>query len=123
PSEAVHAYLNELSGSTTQPKEETKMANTGTVPGAATASTQATTETQTIDTAALANEARTNERARVEGIQTCEEAKGRTQLASHLAFKTDMSVDAAKAILAAAPAEQQAETTPAANHFADAMNN
>lgn len=124
PSEAVHAYLNELSGSTIQPKEEINMANTGTVPGAAAATSQTTAETPTVDTVAVANEARTNERARIEGIQTCEEAQGRGKLASHLAFKTDMSVDEARAILAAAPAEQQAETKPDAsvNRFEAAMN-
>lgn len=44
-----------------------------------------------------------NERTRIEGITTCEEAKGREGLANHFAFKTDMSVDAAKAALAASP--------------------
>lgn len=47
--------------------------------------------------------AATNERSRIEGITTCEEAKGREALANHFAFKTDMSVDDAKAALAAAP--------------------
>ena len=44
-----------------------------------------------------------NERARIEGITTCDEAKGRTALANHFAFKTAMSVDDAKVALAAAP--------------------
>lgn len=47
--------------------------------------------------------AATTERARIEGITTCEEAKGRTALANHFAFKTAMSVDDAKVALAAAP--------------------
>lgn len=57
-------------------------------PGADEASTQA---------------ARTAERARIQGIQSCEEAKGREALANHLALNTEMSVDDAKAILAASP--------------------
>lgn len=43
------------------------------------------------------------ERTRIEGITTCEEAKGREALANHFAFKTNMSVDDAKTALAAAP--------------------
>ena len=43
------------------------------------------------------------ERTRIEGITTCDEAKGREALANHFAFKTNMSVDDAKAALAAAP--------------------
>ena len=48
-------------------------------------------------------DAAANERARIEGITTCDEAKGREGLANHLAFKTTMSVDDAKVALAAAP--------------------
>ena len=44
-----------------------------------------------------------NERARIESITTCDEAKGREGLASHIAFKTNMSVDDAKAMLASSP--------------------
>lgn len=43
------------------------------------------------------------ERTRMSGITSCEEAKGREALASHLALNTEMSVDQAKGILAAAP--------------------
>ena len=71
-----------------------------------------------------AADARVAERARVAGITGCEEAKGRTSLANHLAMNTSMSVDEAKAILAAAPAE--ASTTPGktagANPFKQAMD-
>jgi signal peptide peptidase SppA len=51
------------------------------------------------------------ERERIKEIQTCAEAAGREQLAQHLAFNTDLSADAAKTILAAAP---KAEAAPAA---------
>lgn len=49
------------------------------------------------------------ERERVSGILGCEEAKGRTALASHLALKTSMSVDDARAALSAAAAEKPAD--------------
>jgi capsid assembly protease len=41
--------------------------------------------------------------ARIQSIQMCDEAKGREEMAAHLAFNTDMDADAAKALLAAAP--------------------
>lgn len=56
--------------------------------------------------------------ARIRDIQTCEQAKGREQLASHLAFSTSMSVEEAKGILAAAP---QAGASTAANPLAAGM--
>lgn len=84
----------------------------GTKPGA---DNKATPE----ELAAARNEAVKAERARVSGIQTCEEAKGRETLANHLALNTDMSVDAAKAILAAAPKQAAA---PSGNAFREAMN-
>lgn len=46
------------------------------------------------------------ERTRSSGIRTCEEAKGREKLANHLADNTTMTVDEAKAILAASPKEE-----------------
>jgi len=42
-------------------------------------------------------------KARIKAITGCTEAEGRADLASHLAFETDLSVEAAKAILSAAP--------------------
>ncbi|TLX65078.1 S49 family peptidase [Stutzerimonas nosocomialis] len=48
------------------------------------------------------------ERARVQGILQHAEAGGRSQLAQHLAFSTDMTVEQAGALLAAAPKEQAA---------------
>jgi len=49
------------------------------------------------------------ERERVSAILGCEEAKGRAALASHFALKTSMSVDDARAALAAAPVEPAAD--------------
>ena len=43
--------------------------------------------------------------SRASMIEGCSEAKGREVLATHLAFNTDMSIDAAKAILRAAPSD------------------
>lgn len=56
-------------------------------------------------------DARTAEKARMAGIIGCEEAKGKEAMANHLAMNTDMSLDAAKGILAVTPA---AAAAPAA---------
>ncbi|HAM4813872.1 TPA: S49 family peptidase, partial [Escherichia coli] len=58
-----------------------------------------------------ATEAVAQENQRVMGILTCQEAKGREQLASMLAGQQGMSVEQARAILAAA-APQQPEASP-----------
>lgn len=116
PNQAVQAFFDELSGSNHQLRSEgTTMTDATKEPGAE--QLAATREAA----AKAASEARIAERARVAGITGSEEAKGRTALANHLAMNTDLSVDAAKAILAAAPAEQ-AQTQSHANHFKDAMN-
>lgn len=116
PSQAVLALLDELSGSNTQlSAKEPEMADQETKPGADQASTQ-----QSADKAAA--DARTAERARIAGIQSCEEAKGREKLASHLALNTSMSVDEAKAILAAAPVETQQAAAKTENPFKQAMD-
>lgn len=47
----------------------------------------------------------TQMQARIKDIQTCDEAKGRSKLAAHLAFNTAMGVDDAKAMLAASAVE------------------
>ncbi len=77
------------------------------------------------DNAAAVAEAKVAERARVNGILSHAEAKGRGQLAQHLALETDMSVEAAAGILKASPVEQaeapKAEQT-GTGAFADAMN-
>lgn len=61
------------------------------------------------DTAAAVAAAKKAERERVSAITGSDEAEGRESLANHIAMNTEMSVDDAKAMLAAAPkAEQQA---------------
>lgn len=77
------------------------------------------TEAPSISPEKAAADARLAERARIAGITGSEEAKGRGNLASHLAMNTDMSVDAARAVLAAAPTEAAAQN---ANAFKAAMD-
>lgn len=62
------------------------------------------------DVTAAADTARKAERARIKGILTHEAAAKRPKLANHLANETDMSVEAAAAMLNAA-AEEQPEKT------------
>lgn len=59
------------------------------------------------------------EQARISGILACDEAKGKTKLAQHYAFKTSMSVEDAKAALAVAGSEEAA--APNHNRLAAAM--
>jgi signal peptide peptidase SppA len=61
------------------------------------------------------------ERQRCQGITGCEEAKGKEQLANHLAFNTSMSVEEAKKTLAASgPAAAPVATTEKPNNEAAA---
>ena len=120
PSQAVQVYFDELSGSVHNPETEDEMSTTAeNKPGA---NEQAS---NTADLAAARSEARTAERARVSSIMSCEEAKGRTALANHIAMNTDMDLDAAKAMLAASPAAAAPVAAPAAqgNQFKEAMDN
>jgi len=113
PSTAVAAYLDELSGS--EDNQEFEMSKEQTQPGA-------DSQQQPVDQAAIAASARQAERARMNGIMSCEEAKDKPKLASHLAMNTEMSVDDAKAVLAAAAPEKQEAATPApADPLAAAM--
>lgn len=63
----------------------------------------------TVDAAAE----RRAERERIAAITGCDEAKGKTALANHLALNTEMSVEDAKGILAASASEQAAATETA----------
>jgi len=116
PSQAVQAFFDELTGSKLQSTNKgTSMSTKATDTGPANTQNAATAEQS-------ANQARLDERARISGIQSCEEAKGRESLATHLAMNTEMSVDSAKAILAAAP-KQAATAAPAVvNKFEAAMD-
>ncbi|KAF0135357.1 MAG: peptidase S49, partial [Xanthobacteraceae bacterium] len=72
-------------------------------PAAAAPASPAPATTAPAAPAPTAEAAPVDQKARIKAITTCEEAAGRETLANHLAFDTDMSVDAAKAILAASP--------------------
>lgn len=128
PADAVAAFRLELAGKTTTTTRVSKMSqnnNTKTAPAAtqnadAATATQPTAQQPAAD-ASTQPDAASAERARIAGIQTCEEAKGREQLASHLAFNTDMSVDEAKKMLAAAPVATPKANT--GNVFEAAMDN
>ena len=52
----------------------------------------------------------TDERSRIQSILKCEAAEGRTEMAEHLAFNTQMSVDESKELLAVAPKQAKAST-------------
>lgn len=114
PQAAMQAFLGELSGSNFQRAEKEDTMSGETKPGA---DTKATAE----ELAQAKADAVKTERARVSGIQSCEEAKGREKLASHLAFNTSMSVEEAKALLAAAP-QEGAAAAAAGNAFKEAMD-
>lgn len=132
PATAIEAYLDELSGSDdgedetddTGPsdptdQQEQAMSDKNIQPGAE-------GQNSAIDAKAVAASARQAERERMSGIMGCDEAKGKSKLANHLALSTEMSVEDAKQVLAAAAPEQaQAAAAPAAteaNPFKEAMN-
>lgn len=126
PSEAVGAYLDELSGSPDENEEQAMATKTE----SELAAEQAASATQLAEaTATAAASARTAERERINGIQSCDEAKNKSKLASHLALNTEMSVADAKTILGAAAPEQAAvvaapgkEASTEPNAFQQAMD-
>lgn len=109
PSLAVAAYLDELSGS--DDNQEFEMKTNENQPGAEGKDKPGTDASAATNTAAT--QARNAERERMAGIMNSAEAKGKGTLANHLAFNTEMSVDEAKATLAAAAAEPSAAAAPA----------
>jgi len=93
PAKAVADYLAELGGGNpeTETEDEQIMADQ---------------EMSSEDRAAE----RKAEQARIKGIMTSDEAKGREAQAEHLAYETELSVEAAVAILATAPMATAQET-------------
>ena len=89
-------------------------------PGATDQANAAAAQSAAVQTATA--EARTAERARVSSIMSCEEAKGRTALANHIAMNTDMTLDAAKAMLSASAAAPAEAPKAAADPFKAAMD-
>lgn len=114
PTEALSAFLSELSGSKND--KEIIMSNV-TQTGAETQNQAQTQAEKTVDVAAE----RQAERTRISSIVNCEEAKGKMTLANHLALDTEMSVDAAKQLLAKAAPETQAVVANTANPLDVAM--
>jgi len=114
PSVAVAAYLDELSGSDNQQEFEMSQENQA-KPGAE-------SNNSAIDEKAVAAAARTAERERMSAIINCDEAKDKAALANHLAIKTDMSVEDAKAVLAAAAPEKKEAAASSDNRFEAAMD-
>lgn len=124
PTEAVQVFFDELTGSVQQPGKEDAMSTAENQPDAAAQAAAAATATATANATAIANaqaEARKAEKARVSGIMGCDEAKGKSKLANHLAMNTDMSVDEAKAMLAVAAAEVVQQNS-SGNSFTEAMD-
>lgn len=123
PMAAVVAFSHELTGSNQQEFAMTTPAKPGaqatTDTTNPTPAAEATNPTPAAAAPAAAQPSASDERARIKAIQGCDEAKGREQLAAHLAFETSMSADEAKKLLAASP-KATAEDKPA-NLFAAAM--
>jgi ClpP class serine protease len=131
PTEAVADFFNELTSDAETEGDDImdKAQNTPTIAPVA-AAVPATPTLTAEEVARIAAKAATDavsaDRARSAAIRTSEEAKGRETLADHLALNTDMSVEAATAILkaspkieAAAPATGRQEPN---NYFQNAMN-
>lgn len=114
PSQAVKLFYDGLTGSQTQLK-----GNGMTQQSEDTKPAQNAQGNKTQTPAAESTDARTQERARISSIVSCDEAKGKGALANHLAMNTDMSLESAKAVLSAAAVEQPAQG--ASNGFAAAM--
>lgn len=144
PQDALQVFYDELTGSdqpvekgstemTTTTNQPAAIAPAATTPAAAAPAPAQVTpvaaapvvETAPVaaaPAAATAADGAKAERARIGGITGCDEAKGKSTLANHLAMNTDMSVDAAKAVLAAAAPEAAATASAAPNLFQQAMN-
>lgn len=113
--DAVTAFSPEQSDEDEE-EGDPEMSTTASVPAAAAQATDKTAldaarnEGHAAGKAEGVKEGATAERARVSAILGCDEAKGRTDLAQHFAFDTDMNADAAKAALAKAPKQEAAAT-------------
>jgi signal peptide peptidase SppA len=124
PSSAVQAFYDELSGSNsnqpevdmTQPTKD----QSGSEAEAALQAKAAADAKTTLDAATL--QAGKDALVRAAAIMNCEEAKGKSKMANHLAFNTLMSLEEAKGMLAVAGVEVAAAADPnAANPFTKAM--
>lgn len=128
PISALAAFRKELSGST-NPTGGNAM-STATKPEAPTNASTDTAEEKTPVTTATTPAAaaaaapaapEVNQKDRISSILKCDEATERREMAEHIAFNTDMGVDDAKAMLAAAPVATKTDVSGDA--FTRAMNN
>lgn len=121
PTKAVTAFLNELSGSDDDVERDmTTDAKKPGTEGAETPAAAPAAAAPVVDTEKVASDARESERKRIAEIKGLPEAANKAGLADHLALNTDLSVDAAKGILAASPAEAAAPAGKSA--FGTAMD-
>lgn len=99
------------------PKLERPMSQDTTAPAQAGPDQAALDRARADGTAAGIEKGRNDERTRIAGILGSDEAKGRADLAAHLAFKTEMTVDTARGLLGKAPVQTAAsvEAKPAQN--------
>ena len=70
----------------------------------------------------LPEQMRLQERERMQSIMGDANAQGRTNLASHLAYQTDLSAEAAAGVLAAAAEDQPESTSTTGSTFEQLMN-
>ncbi|MBR1150099.1 S49 family peptidase [Bradyrhizobium sp. JYMT SZCCT0428] len=122
--DAVTAFSPELSDPDDDEEGDPQMSTAASVPPAGQAAATATLDTARSEGHAAgklegAKEGTSAERTRISAILSSDEAKDKSDLANHLAFSTDMTADAAKGILAKAPA--QAAAAAQVNPLAAAM--
>lgn len=128
PRAAYAAFLAEVSKTSTQTKEAKKMTDNNTAVSAG--GNGEGDEAARLE--AARNEAKAEgakegaqaAQARISGILSCEEAGKRSKLANHLAFNTSVSVEDAKAMLAASAedkTDEPAAAAPGAGPLAAAM--
>lgn len=120
PSEAVMAFINELSGS--EPDKEKTMSTSAVKPGAESTADAPENKQANAPANVDVTAERTAERERIKAIQSHASAQDKPALANHLALNTDLSVEAAAAILAAAAPEKK-EQAQGGNAFQQAMDN
>ena len=123
PQDAIATFRAEVFGSTTNDRSATMSDTKKTDATVEQKKDDAQVENKTTDTTVDAGKKKDEQvdagaamQARCAAITGCEEAKGREGLANHIAFKTTMSVDEAKSMLAASPKQ----TATSANSALDA---
>ena len=114
PQDAIASFRAEVFGSSTNENRSTTMSDSKKNETVDAGKKDEQVENKTTDTTVDAGkkdeqvDAGAAMQARCADITGCEEAKGREALANHIAFKTTMSVDEAKSMLAASPKQSAA---------------